>query len=286
MPSFYDGKRFFLTFPTIDRSPHELVAHLQACAPVKFYVVARELHVDGTPHLHACVEFVTHQRRPVDWLDSFGIHPNKQDPRKWQACIIYTKKGGDFIEGPEQVIEEDLSAIVVGMDSEELWMEYCVSKRISFNYAQWFWARLRNDDCTLLGSEFPGKMCGQLEKFQYQFGPATLVLRGDSGCGKTLWAKINAPKPCLFVRHIDTLKKFRSGYHVSIVFDDVDFRHYPRTSQIHIVDFHNPSDIHCRNTCAHIPAGIYKIFTCNEWPLVFEDPAIARRCRKYTIKDL
>lgn len=288
MPSFYDGKRFFLTFATIDRMPHDLVAFLQGKAAVKSYVVARELHEDGQPHLHACVEFATHQRRPVDWLDDFGIHPNKQDPRKWQACINYTKKGGDYLDGPEGepvAPAEEIQTTLQNMDTEEQWMEHCVKKKIAYPYAVWFWQRFKKDLCTILDDNHEGVMCDEL--VNYKFNPdatTALIIRGDSGTGKTTWAKRNMPKPALFVRHIDTLKKFRPGYHVSIIFDDVDFCHYPRTSQIHLVDFHNPAEIHCRHTTALIPAGVHKVFTCNQWPINVEDPAIARRIRKVTIK--
>jgi len=285
MPSFYDGKRFFLTYPTCTRTPQELVAYLQGKAPVRSYLVARELHQDGQPHLHACVEFKTHQRKAVDWLDDFGVHPNKQDPRKWAACKQYCKKDGDFLEGPEDEPEDNLQETLAQMDTEEQWMEYCLTKKITFQYAQWFWTRMRQDDCTILGDEHEGRICDQLKELKYVDSTQTWILRGESGTGKTTWAKINMPKPCLFVRHIDSLKKFRPGFHKSIIFDDVHFVHYPRTSQIHLVDYHNASDIHCRNTCAHIPAGIHKVFTCNEWPLLIDDPAIRRRIKLFTIKN-
>jgi len=287
MPSFYNGKRFFLTFPTLDRSPQELVAYLQAKATVKSYVVARELHEDGQPHLHACVEFTSIQRHGVDWLDSFGIHPNKQDPRNWKACITYTKKGGDYIDGPEEEPEEDIETVLQSMDTEEQWMAYCINKKISFQYAQWYWERMKNDLCTIEGDEHEGVLCDELVNYKFNRDAKTaLIIRGASGTGKTTWAKRNVPKPALFVRHIDTLKKFRPGFHKSIIFDDVEFNHYPRTAQIHLVDFENPSDIHCRHRTAFIPAGIYKVFTCNEWPLNVEDPAIKRRTHRVTINKL
>jgi hypothetical protein len=286
MPSFYDGKRFFLTFPTIDRSPQELVAFLQGKAPLKTWVVARELHEDGQPHLHACVEFASHQRRPVTWLDDFGIHPNKQDPRKWQACIQYTKKGGDYIDGPEQE-ESDVSlqTVLDNIEKEEDWMEYCLQKKISFQYAQWFWHRLKSDFCTITEDyQAEGRMCDQLANYGFNPHHKTLIIRGKTGTGKTTWALKNMPKPALLVRHIDALKRFRPGFHKSIIFDDVDFCHFPRTSQIHLVDWDCPSDIHCRNVTATIPAGVFKVFTCNEWPLL-DDPAIRRRVHRVTIAE-
>lgn len=287
MPSFYNGKRFFLTFPRVDKTTHELVAYLQDQAPVKSYVVCRELHEDGFPHLHACVEFETTQRHGVRWLDSFGTHPNKQDPRNWAACCQYVKKGGDFIEGPEEasVAEDTLEEFLNKCESENEWMVYCQRKKISFQYAQWFWQRNKADLSTLIDDDCEGTICDQLKDLQYTsvYGKAW-VIKGPSGCGKTTWAKKNIPKPALFVSHIDALKQFRPGFHKGIIFDDVDFNHYPRTSQIHLVDWDNPRQVHCRHAVAFIPHGIHKVFTCNEWPISKHDEAIARRCKFFTIK--
>lgn len=103
-----------------------------------------------------------------------------------------------------------------------------------------------------------------------------LVLVGPTGCGKTVWARRHAPKPALFVRHLDRLREFNPNYHKSIIFDDMKFTHMPTQAQIHLVDQYCHSDIHCRYTTASIPPGTPKIFTCNERP--FEDhPAIRRR---------
>lgn len=113
----------------------------------------------------------------------------------------------------------------------------------------------------------------------------SLVLLGDPGTGKTNWAKKNALKPALFVSHLDRLKDFVPDVHKSIIFDDLDFKHLPRTSQIHLVDRENPRDIHIRYRTAFIPQGIQKIFTANHDPFVTDD-AIKRRCRYYKINDL
>jgi len=39
----------------------------------------------------------------------------------------------------------------------------------------------------------------------------TLLIVGEAGIGKTTWAKKTLPKPCLFVTHIDDLRKFKVG---------------------------------------------------------------------------
>ena len=87
------------------------------------------------------------------------------------------------------------------------------------------------------------------------------------------------------VTHTDSLKNFRPGYHKSIIFDDVDFNHFPRTGQIKVVDYFYAQDLHCRHRVATIPANIPKVFTCNEWPLC-DDPAVLRRIKKFEVKKM
>lgn len=173
------------------------------------------------------------------------------------------------------------------MDTEIEWMEHCVSAKIPFQYAQYFWNTVKQDVHTIVDSDnIVGTMVPALENWNYQVTNKSLMIRGDSGCGKTTWAKIHAPKPALFVRHVDTLKKFRAGYHKSIIFDDCDFNHFPRTGQINLLDYDNVADVHCRHSVAHIPAGTPKIYTCNEWPVNIQDPAIRRRCALFTVQTL
>lgn len=249
-----------------------------------YYVVCRELHEDGMPHLHACVEYREHYRGNVTSFDWEGRHPNKQDPRKWIACCTYVKKGGDYLEGPadakgkKMVANIDCLAECASHDTMESWYSWCVSRKISYQYAEFFWRRVHQNYETIVDNEHPGKISEALEALEWNESWKTLVLIGKSGIGKTTWAKMRIPKPCLFVSHIDALRKFEIGYHKSILFDDVDFKHYPRTSQIHIVDFENPRHIHVRHTIASIPAGIVKVFTANCDPLDLTDEAVRRRC--------
>lgn len=138
---------------------------------------------------------------------------------------------------------------------------------------------------TLVDGEFPGEYT--VDFFLYlRFDPnsrLSLVVEGASGIGKTTWAKRHIPKPALMCSDIDDLKHFRRGYHVSVLFDDMCFKGnadgkgaWPRTSQIHLVDMENDRSIRCRHRNAMLPAGVFRIFTCNEYPFL-DDPAINRR---------
>lgn len=285
MPSFYNGKRFFLTYPQCEESKESLLEFLESKASVRSFVIAHEKHKDEGSHLHACVEFHRIERHGVDWLDFNGKHPNKQDPRKWEACMQYTKKDGDYIESNDRVrLEVSLEEVVALSSSETEWMQYCVDNKITFQYARWYWDRFADSCTTISSNEHEGNMCDALRNLIFDdTSRKALVLKGMSGCGKTTWAKINAPKPCLFVSHLDQLKKFLPGYHKSIIFDDVSFTHIPRTAQIHLLDFDNTRAIHCRHSVATIPAGVHKIFTCNEWPVTRGDGAIERRMRCFEV---
>jgi hypothetical protein len=77
---------------------------------------------------------------------------------------------------------------------------------------------------------------------------------------------------------MDDLGNFDIANHTGIVFDDMCFKHLPRTAQIHLVDQDDDRSIHIRYTTAFIPAGTPKVFTSNT-PDIFEvhDEAIDRR---------
>ncbi len=107
------------------------------------------------------------------------------------------------------------------------------------------------------------------------------ILWGSSGIGKTSYAKALLPK-ALMVSHMDDLRHFKPGEHDGIIFDDMDFKHLPRTSQIHLVDTDDTRSIHCRYDVASIPAGTKKIFTTNEHEgniFLLSDSAIRRRVK-------
>jgi len=286
MPSHYNGKRFFLTYAQHVSTKEALLSFFESVASLKYYCIAQEMHEDGNPHYHCCIEFTTHQRKPVIWLDHLGKHPNKQDPRNWNACITYTKKDGDFIESPGSSREagEDIIGVCKS-SSEGDWMVYCITNKISFQYARFLWDRYAVDFGTITDdSPVVGRLCSALNAMAYNPEPKTLILNGPSGCGKTTWAKQFSVKPALFVSHIDQLRSFRRGYHQSIIFDDVSIAHIPREAQIHLLDFENDRAIHCRHSTALIPAGTYKIFTCNDWPVSRGDEAIERRCRFVNVR--
>lgn len=91
----------------------------------------------------------------------------------------------------------------------------------------------------------------------------TVFITGPAGIGKTQFAKAHF-KNALIVSHMDTLKQFNPDEHDGIIFDDMTFAHYPREAVIHLLDWEEDRDIHCRFQNAFIPKETRKIFCSNK----------------------
>lgn len=114
------------------------------------------------------------------------------------------------------------------------------------------------------------------EKFDHNNGKSSIHIIGPKDTGKTTWAKKFMPKPILFVKHLDNLQDFIPNYHMSILFDDMSFKHLPRETQLDLVDRFNQSQIHLRYKVANIPSHILKVFTSNV-PIFVDDAALLKR---------
>lgn len=111
-----------------------------------------------------------------------------------------------------------------------------------------------------------------------------VIFLGRSGMGKTQFAIHHFQNP-LIVSHIDDLKNLNPTID-GIIFDDMNFQHWPPTSCIHICDMDLPRSINVKYGTIEIPAGTPRIFTSNRefeeiWSkdCTFEEMnAIRRRC--------
>jgi len=275
-----DATTFFLTYPRADIDSNALIAFLESIKPVVWARVGRELHADEGRHSHCIVRFGARvkTRNNIRIFDYEGHHPNIQVPRKLLETIRYCGKDGDFVDqGPVPTPKgetdvDDIIALAKGGD-RDAFDRACLAARLSYQWASHLWGRHAVDQSTVREAG-EGVECQQLRDLQ--FNGQVMVVVGASGCGKSSWAKRVAPKPALWVTHLDDLKKL-SREHKSIIFDDMSFHHLPRTTQIYLADWNDSRTIHCRNTNATIPAMTPKIFTANEHPFDREDPAIARR---------
>jgi len=92
-----NSKSFFLTYPRCEMTPEALRDFLEKLKPMKQYIVVQELHKDGTPHLHAIVEY--EDRFKVKRQDYFDLpvepfHGNYGTVKNYPAAIRYLKKSG------------------------------------------------------------------------------------------------------------------------------------------------------------------------------------------------
>jgi hypothetical protein len=272
-----DATTFFLTYPRTNITHDAIYEALHSIKPVVWARVAREQHQDDGWHIHAIVRFGARvkTRSNMALFDISGRHPNIQVPRRLKDVLEYVSKDGDFKDyGPvpsktnayEQLINFAKSGERDGFD------KCCLENRVSFMWAEHLWKRHGQAGHDIL-EPGAGTECMQLQTLQ--FTNKSTIIVGPSGCGKSTWAKRVSQKPALWVTHLDDLKKL-SKEHKCIIFDDMDFKHLPRSTQIYLADQDDIRTIHCRNTNATIPAGLPKIFTANSYPFE-QDEAIARR---------
>lgn len=278
-----DATTFFLTYPQADIPHEQLFAKLQSIKPVVWARLARERHEDGNWHSHAIVRFGARVRARTDMrmFDCNGHHPNIQVPRRVCDVLQYCAKDGDYVDhGPVPEHKNLFDQVVAAAKARDRdAFDRCAMKgRLSFQWAEHLWRRHATSSGTILEGS-GGTECMQLRDLQLPDKPIVLV--GPSGCGKTSWALRVSPKPALLCSHMDDLKRL-SPEHCSIIFDDMDFKHLPRPTQIYLCDADVDRSIHCRHSTAMIPKGITKIFTANEYPFI-DDEAISRRITVYKI---
>lgn len=274
-----DATTFFLTYPQSSFEHDAFHNFLTTIKPVVWARVATESHADGGLHIHAVVKFGARvkTRSNHQIFDFMGRHPNIQVTRKIKNVLEYVAKDGAFTDFGTIPGEQNTLDAVYELsrgDDREAFDRAALANRMSFQWANHIWQRGHDDDACTIREPGQGIECLQLQCMPMP--DRTVAIVGPSGCGKTTWACRVCPKPALWVTHKDDLKLFRKGVHKCIVFDDMDFEHWPVTAQIHIVDQDKPRTIDVKHGRVQIPAGIAKIFTCNKYPFS-QHEAIQRR---------
>lgn len=298
-----NAKNLSITWPKSGEPDHlklctYLWEHLQEWQPI-FIRVSTESHKDGSLHNHAAIclnqSLCTRDSR---FFDYSGKHANIQSTRNINKWIEYVGKDGRFTDAGtlpksdsqlsgrhrhgRRLEPADVHAMASNAQSRVDWLIWAGCNGIQ--YAKDIWTELQSPDLRTLTASTPinGKLDYRFEQLILEVAwvqDKCLVIVGESGVGKTTYAKRIIEKPCLMVSHIDDLRQFKPLWHKSILFDDVSFAHYPTQAQIHLVDHFDTRSIHIRYGTATIPAGTTKVFTCNEDPVNLSHPAISRRCQ-------
>lgn len=287
MPFRLDCKTVFLTYPQSDFNNDELYEFLKSIAPVSWARICRETHADGNPHSHCVIgmskRFTTRNER---FFDFKGRHPKVEGCRNVSKALEYCEKAGNYADYgriPSGSSSKSWEDIVEASQGPELdWLRCVHEQKISMHVAK----RLRglyesgNNDL----AEYDGAAYSVILETLPSEWQSMLVI-GKPGIGKTMWAMAKSKRPCLLVKHLDQLRYFRPGYHQSIFFDDCDFKHLPRSTQLQICDYDGQCQIHVRYGVACIPRFVPRLFCCNPGnePFILDEAIQGRRLATYVL---
>lgn len=99
-----DAKHLFLTYPRCELTKEQALEQLKnKTIDIKHYVIGRELHEDGHPHLHVYLALnrKKNTQNPAFYdlrQDATVYHGNYQAARDIADVMKYCKKDGDFIQ--------------------------------------------------------------------------------------------------------------------------------------------------------------------------------------------
>lgn len=214
----------------------------------------------GTPHLQfgfTCKE----TKRMAALKKIFGDAPHWEQTIYPKAMERYIRKEGDYWEtgeirpGKRSDLADAVSAMKGGASMRDLYSDHTeVMVRYGTGMARAMKV-LREKVTTSPHTVLRWPLQTDLSK--------ALVFRGPSQIGKTQYALQHFPRGCLVVRHRDDLGRFDPVIHDGIVFDDMDFRRWPRSECIALLDMELSSTIDIKYGTAMLPARTPRIFTTN-----------------------
>lgn len=287
MKSFrFAAKQVFLTYAQCgELTKEDVLFTISERYAVAKYSLGEETHKDEGRHIHAYFEFK--RKLDVKSADCFDVNEGDE---QYHPNIKNVSRGRANVEKVlEYISKEDLTPLT-NIEPNLTWAEIREEAKTANEYltlvekyyprdAALAWDRLESYAQKRYNTTDPNT----IEDFEPHEGwecptdllnlefedRKSIVIVGPAGCGKTTWAKKVALKPILFISHMDGLRKL-DATHKSIIFDDMDFKHYPLQAQKHLLDQENPREIHIRYRTAVIPAGMQKIFTANSYPFFDE----------------
>lgn len=282
----FQGKQFALTYPQANNiTLNALFEQLKQERNLNYLCVAKEAHQEQGIHFHCHLVFSRRKDvRNNRYFDFCDNHPNIQIVKRPKEWNHYCKKEGEFLEHGsfEEASDYDIFDSA-RRDDYETFIREAIANRVPPQYATIAWNHAHQVDTTITDNmEIPGRVNELLNWYEAPIQLKSTVIVGESGIGKTVFAKRRATKPTLFISHMDDLKQYQPGYHQSIIFDDMSFTHMPVTGQIHLVDLFEPRSIHVRYGTVKLPANLERWFTCNRFPFE-EHPAILRRINKINL---
>lgn len=265
---------FTVNNPTGNLCPDELQAH-----GVSYAIWSEEIGDSGTHHFQGYLEMSRsssfNQVKKIPGLER--AHLQRRMGTQAQA-IAYASKSDDptFISGPYEFGQPSVSA--QGQRNDLLGIQAALRNGVPLSQIaeENFGAFVRYHRGIREYQNLVHPVAEERLFALADFNVPPLILNkavllwGPGGTGKTEFALAHFEKP-LFVRHIDALREFRPGFHDGVVFDDMDFQHWPHGSRVHILDMSRPAQIHCRYSHAILPRGTRRIFCSNSQFILHKD---------------
>nr|APZ75440.1 Rep protein [Papaya yellow leaf curl virus] len=298
-----NAKNYFLTYPKCSLAKEEALSQLlniQTPASKKFIRICRELHEDGTPHLHVLIQFEgKFQCRNQRFFDltsptrSAHFHPNIQGAKSSSDVKSYMEKDGDTLDwgefqidgrsargGQQTANDAYAAALNAGSKSEALriikdspqkimYFNIIIYMLIYIGFIHLPWRFMFLLFLLLLYIKFRKNLRNGLPRtssvpLRGPMRPKSVVIEGDSRTGKTMWARSLGPHNYL-CGHLDLSPKVYSNEAWYNVIDDVD-PHYLK----HFKEFMGAQRDWQSNTKygkpVQIKGGIPAIFLCNPGP--------------------
>nr|APD14623.1 AC1 protein [Papaya leaf curl China virus] len=298
-----NAKNYFLTYPHCSLTKEEALSQIKALeTPTNklFIRICRELHEDGTPHLHVLIQFEgkfqCKNQRFFDLVSpnrSAHFHPNIQGAKSSTDVKAYMEKDGDVLDhGVFQIdgrsarggcqsandayaeaINSGSKAAALNILKEKAPKDFVLQfHNLNSNLDRIFAPPLEVFVCPFLSSSFD-QVPEELEEWVSEnvsgaaarpWRPKSIVIEGDSRTGKTMWARSLGPHNYL-CGHLDLSPKVYSNDAWYNVIDDVD-PHYLK----HFKEFMGAQRDWQSNTKygkpIQIKGGIPTIFLCNPGP--------------------
>lgn len=279
------SKRFFLTYPKVIDLLNLEELFLESMREVfgkgtsMNYIIVKEAHLDGTPHIHVYLEFeekqciYSREKLHVRLKDNDGkeyIQEGKYESvRNRRGVVAYVLKdtGCPYITNMTLPIvngavysdpEEHLLAVLEtqGLDAatDVLISEY---KELAARKASSIVRNLRTIDSILRRQNFKRSIqIRDISEFDVPeeilnwktnlSDKTALILHGPSGTGKTEFCKSlfkSMNLEVIFIRDINALGKLDIGENVGLIFDDISLHNRTREELIHLFDLENHSQL-------------------------------------------
>jgi hypothetical protein len=316
------SKSLFLTYPKTNISVIEVKEQLEKILikyKVSEYAIAKELHQDGTPHIHVWIKLIkkldtTNQRLLDLTIEGSSYHGQYENAKKDKSSMEYVLKNINEEPTSEYVVSDN---ILVRLTEEgtikcvESTMIDLAEKGQVYEALELYKKEKPKDylnkhrgirknliDMAIIKSGF---VKPRFSLKDYFIEPAlqnildnydktkTLVLIGEAGTGKTqflqTFLKESLGLTPLVINNIDGLRFFKNELHNAILFDDCgNWDQKSREEVIKLIDSEGPTTHNIKHGSVNIQVATPRILTLNPpapYALRQEDKAIQRRMVVY-----